>query len=258
MITLSSNHALFDTHEAVFISPHYDDICFSIGGIVKQLGRGTLLNLYTRSNYIHLQSPLYKNLYSSPQLISQIRAQEDEQFAKACGLARIDLGLDEPSLSRKDPFRYEDLKDDILELEIQLIPKIQSLTQSNDHMSLLFCPMGIGHHRNHLATTLTILKNRHFLEKYFRLLFYFDLPYAADLRLKMHGLKRFEQLLKSAHLTTYAYALTSKIIEKKQGLIEIYQSQLPTEFIASEYGLQDPEIPELFEAFIQLPLLASN
>lgn len=252
MIALSPSHPLFDIEQVIFLSPHCDDVCFSIGGIAQQFHRGILLNLYTRSTYVHPTSPLCPNESLTSNFISQARTQEDERFAKACGLTRMDLGLEEPELMGQEPFCYDNLLLDIELLEDKLITRLKSLAQRNDPKALLFCPMGIGHHRNHLATTLTILKNRTSLEQYYQLFFYFDLPYAADQRHKMHGIKRFEQIVKSANLPIYMYELTSKRMENKQALIELYQSQLPASINLNEYGVQEIGQKKLYETFIEL------
>src|ERR1044072_2817307 len=139
----------------IYLSPHHDDVCFSIGHLAAQQG-GELVNLFTRSSYAAV--PVRTDGQDRIPRITGLRRDEDRLFAEQTGLTRHDLGLDETSVIGRHSFDVSDLDGEIAILRQSLIGYLEDLLPEDAvyQNSTLFCPMGIGAHRNHVSTLLAI------------------------------------------------------------------------------------------------------
>src|SRR5690348_18335858 len=122
---------------AVYLSPHQDDICFSLGELATKLPNGALINIFSISDYTNeaLQLP------AEPHLVSQIRDQEDDEFALWCGLKKYNLEQLDSPLRGWDPFDTDDLSDEVDQLSQALHDLLAKMTNA-DGSALLFCPAG--------------------------------------------------------------------------------------------------------------------
>jgi LmbE family N-acetylglucosaminyl deacetylase len=207
----------------VYLSPHYDDICFSLGIMAREIGAGTIVNIFTRSN--HLANPAFAA--RGPWTIGEVAAErdgEDERFAKACGLDRISLGLDDPPTRGRRHRDLSFLAADRAELAEPLAQAIDGLGSGADRPLALFCPAGIGDHVNHLATLFEVVDRLTLLEERHRVFFYEDLPYAARFWRRQQGLRRLMGLFPGRRAIRHVLMLGGRGREKLD-LVNLYASQ---------------------------------
>ena len=170
----------------IYLSPHYDDIAFSLGTWVSEHPSGTLINIFTRSAYV-----AGRDLRTLPadevQRISALRRNEDAAFAERHQLTRIELGAEEPSLRgrwwKDDP---AGANDDCGQIDAPLKSLLARLTAGRGP-TRLFCPAGIGGHVNHLATRTVVLALIETLQQT-NVYLYEDLPYASNRFVRRRGL----------------------------------------------------------------------
>lgn len=214
---ISTRPRMAEPIRAVYLSPHQDDVCFSLGELATKLRDGALINIFSISDYTDeaLQLP------SEPHLVSQIRDQEDDEFALWCGLKKYNLKQLDSPLRGWDPFDTNDLSDEVDQISQVLINLLATMTHT-DARSLLFCPAGIGMHRDHLITRDAIVRNYEELQKGFDILFYEDLHYASDAEDREQGLEAFFVAVENlGYAKRYRFSVTSE----KLALVSRYKSQ---------------------------------
>lgn len=172
--------------QRIYLSPHHDDIAFSLGALVAREPGGTLVDLFTRSGYVAGMS--WRDPISTARVdeISALRRLEDAAFAERFALERLDLGLAEPSLHGRDPFAAGGVAEDAEALREPLAAALAGLLERGP--CRVFCPAAIGGHVNHLATRAVVLELWPALGAGHELLFYEDLPYAGSRRKRRRGL----------------------------------------------------------------------
>ncbi len=209
----------------IWLQPHSDDICFSLGLLAAHRRAGTLLTIFPVANYIAA------GLGSQPahtEYITQLRLAEDLAFATACGLetralrftcalARGDASFDAgPAAAVADS----------IELELMRALMGPTLGQIPQPRRRLFCPMGIGGHVDHLAVLLVVLRHYPLLAQHYRLGFYEDLHYASDPGRRGRGLQQFAALLQGRAARRQAWALNAAQQTEKLRLVRLYASQM--------------------------------
>jgi len=164
--------------KTILISPHSDDIAFSIGGTLLQnfFKRPILmLTIFTKSNY----SPCIK--MSNSETISKVRCLEDAEFADKLQIKLQSLNFSEPQLrgySRKEIFANNNNSDPVYtEVYFALSKLIKS-----GQCELIVSPMGLGNHIDHI--NVCDICQRIAKENNIRIIFYEDLHYASQLTLK--------------------------------------------------------------------------
>ena len=208
----------------IFLSPHFDDICFSLGALAYSQQQGHLVNVFTVSNYVTEHFHQNTNAYSV-QDVTKIRSEEDAQFSKMCGLVGHNLAMKESPVLGIHPFDLTNLDSHILAIESELISYVLKL-QNHNQNNLLYCPMGIGGHRDHQVILGAVIKNIDDLIKKMSILFYFDLPYSSNVQALEDGLANFQKLVKKHIFSTYAKELDEKERALKLKMIGFYQSQI--------------------------------
>jgi hypothetical protein len=210
----------------LYLSPHHDDVCFSIGHIARQQG-GDLINLFTRSEYAVAPIPLPTERLARIEAVSRIRRDEDVRYCQACGLSRHDLQLSEPSLFGIGSRDSRDLEDEIASLSTRLLAFLEKrLSAVNDSGAIaLYCPMGIGGHRNHLSTLMTIRKNIDLIQRTCTVFLYEDLHYASDPAIRKAGIKRAKTIFKGRRLNRFVTRLPWAAVQQKMEDVGIYLSQ---------------------------------
>lgn len=187
--------AMLDTLKTgrnVFLSPHYDDIAFSLGMLATTIGHGTLINLFTRS----LNLPNAEIAASGDwdvASISALRDDEDARFADAAGLDRLKLDLEEPPLRGRHPKDLAGLEEDMGQLRAPLLDTLNAIAANTSAPINLFCPGAIGRHINHYATMRVVTDFMPRLGERYRVLFYEDLPYSSSFRRRALGLGRLSE-----------------------------------------------------------------
>jgi hypothetical protein len=200
----------------IYLSPHHDDACFSLATAALRLG-GVVLNLFTISAYTDEDL----KLSTDPTVVSRIRDAEDLAFAEASGLARFNLDRLDSPLRDRDPFDATDIAPDVEELRPYLRRALDGLVITG-HRRLLFCPAAIGGHRDHIVTRDVVLTDYDELGRDYRIVFYEDLPYAADRGNRDSGL---DALRARTESFGYRHVFRLPASEEKLRLVRLYRSQ---------------------------------
>lgn len=213
----------------LYLSPHADDICFSLGELVRNRRAGTLLTVFSRSGYLAQPAAQAAN---SPDQISAIRSAEDAAFAAGCNLALEPLGLPDARLRGLDSFSLDALASEAEALEPVLLDRLRDLAVRRDGTDRpwMFCPSGIGGHLDHVAIMTVVARNLENLQKIHRVCFYEDLHYASNVLARSVGLRRLAQTLSRFTLLRRDWPLAQSG-SAKLDLLRLYPSQfavLPT------------------------------
>jgi hypothetical protein len=209
----------FRHRPVIVLSPHFDDACFSLGGFLKALGHGILINLFTHGRYV-AETRLARAALTQD-AVRYVRDKEDRAFAAMCGLLRHDLECEEPTLRGRRPSEIMGLADDVAQSEDRLLALLFALAAESGTRSALFVPLGIGHHVNHRAAAEVILRNLAGLQPFFDLHFYEELPYASNIFDRMAALERLGQ--RAGQVRRHVFTTPWR---EKRALIGLYQSQL--------------------------------
>jgi len=206
----------------LFLSPHSDDVCFSLGDLAARRGAGTLLTVYSRSR--HIAGPAAKA--ASVDEVTARRLAEDAAFAAACNLAVEDLELSEAPLRGHRPFELDGLAREVETLEPLLLDRIRGLAarRKPPDRPWLFCPAGIGGHLDHAAIMTAIARNLDKLQAIYWVCFYEELPYASSVLTRSIGLRRLAQTLPQFTLTRRHWEMTDDG-KRKLDLVRLYASQ---------------------------------
>lgn len=229
----------------IYLSPHHDDVCFSLGHRAALTG-GELVNLFTRSRYVEAGIALPKGEEERITAVTALRQREDEAFAKVARLRRHDLGLSEPPVLGISPFDHQYLRTHVEELSSRLIPLIMSLIegQGTKSRARLYCPMGIGGHRDHVGTLVSVRRNLDQLAEHCDVLLYEDLPYASSAGARDQGLSQARSVYRGFEISPVMCALAPHAAAQKLALVQLYSSQLaqppdPGQFTPAS-GLSQP------------------
>lgn len=202
----------------VVLSPHFDDACFSLGGLLERLGRGLVVNIFTRG----LFAPGDRSgIAADPDNVHRLRDAEDLAFAQKCGLSRIDLKADEPVLRGRRPNDARGIVEDIASIRVALLQTLEGLDRISGVKRALFAPLGIGRHANHRAVATLVQGNIAELSRSFQIYLYEDLPYAYNPVQRLKALARARSgntMLGSRHVLPVPW-------KKKRELASLYPSQ---------------------------------
>lgn len=214
----------------VYLSPHHDDICFSLGSLVQRLRAGRLVNIFTVSSYTERDPPTGPEDYRN---VSRLRDAEDERFARQSQLTRHDLHQIDCPLRGRDPFDASELDDEVGSLRRVLSPLLGGGNRPPvGRRPLLFCPAGIGMHRDHLIVRNCILADYAWLQQLYRIVFYEELHYASVLVTRQLGVHMF---LAATEGLGYTRRYTFIAAADKLSLLRCYASQFsatPTDLSA--------------------------
>lgn len=214
-----------ESKDDIFLAPHSDDICFSLGHLAQKRHAGALLTVFPISQYCADQT------LCNPANIGQItrkRLSEDSAFAELCGLTPSRLEFHDASARGELPFDARHAYKLANKIQVHLIraliePRIGPVSETKPW---LFCPSAVGSHVDHAAVLLTIIKNLHLLRAHYRIAFYEDLHYASNPTLRQIGLNILGQLLRDYKLKRYCLELDEEAQKSKMQAIRVYDSQL--------------------------------
>ncbi len=209
----------------VYLSPHHDDIVLSLGNFVRTHPGGLMINLFSRSNFLSTLPMRYDASDEEIVRVTNIRAAEDTAFAEAVGLERIDLGRDEPPVRGRHPMGEGHVEEDVAQLQ-GLLELLREKAAKLPAPRLLFCPIGIGVHSNHLATLHYVLRNRVAIEADYTVVFYEDLPYATRHRARAKGLTDLMRLQRPRRPIRLEGPVDSAQMAEKLKLVGLYKTQL--------------------------------
>jgi len=209
----------------VYLQPHSDDVCFSLGALAHRRRAGNLLTVFSISSYVERPGkPL------SPEEVTTIRKAEDTAFAAACGLKARFLDLKCCSILRRGAFDLGWVGENARRTETALLGALLALAERvPGRRPWLFSPSGIGGHVDHLAVRMVIVRHFERLSALYRVGFYEDLPYASEPyapggRLRQLGLDRLVAGLPGRKLIRHVQPL-GDAVETKLALIRLYASQ---------------------------------
>lgn len=210
---------------AIFLSPHADDICFSLAGLAERTG-GTLVSIFTVSNYVAAPLALPDEWEERIATVTALRRAEDIRFADAAGLARHDLALSEPPVTGWGAFDLTRLDEEVTLLARQLVPFVLGLaSRDGDPRPALYCPMGIGGHRNHLSVMLAVRRAIVVLSSACDLFLYEDLHYASRAPVRQRGLGIARQVFGDALTEAIPVPLDPGAAARKFQHLSSYASQ---------------------------------
>jgi hypothetical protein len=207
----------------IYLSPHYDDIAFSLGLVTRTLHGGTLVNLFTRSRNLPNAAIAGEKAWSIDE-ISRMRDTEDAAFAASAGLARVNLGCEEPPVRGRHPKDLSGLDEDKAQVRAPLRDTLMAFAAAQPAPRALFCPAAIGGHVNHLATMLTVAEMLGELRSHYQVYFYEDLPYASSFWRRQQGLARLSRTAGIGLTARHYLRLDDRAAEKLE-LVNSYVSQ---------------------------------
>jgi LmbE family N-acetylglucosaminyl deacetylase len=177
-----------------------------------------LITVFGCSNY--LRSTGFENNW---QLVSERRRREDAAFAGRIGAHLVNLDFPEAALRLRSPAKvFVDAATIHLPAPRDLMKKVASVFERT-RPALILAPLGLGGHRDHLITRnlARTIGRRHD----FAVVYYEDLPYAADLSER--------KLL--AHVRSFNSSLQPTLVsiegelDAKLDNLTLYRSQLGIE-----------------------------
>jgi LmbE family N-acetylglucosaminyl deacetylase len=208
----------------VFISPHFDDVCFSLGALAAARRAGVVLTVCSQSKHVENYSAMPADPQELARAVSSLRCAEDAHFAERCGLRQVCLGLAEATLRGRKPFDAAMAAVDLPLFEQPLIEALVALRREQASVRpWLFCPTGIGGHVDHVAIRLAVVRYLRELSTQYKIGFYEDLPYASRLRRRLRAV---------AALRANTPGLRRRIVRVDAGdklaLVRLYASQFAT------------------------------
>lgn len=212
----------------VYLAPHSDDVCFSLGAFAHARQAGTLLTVFPRSGYHVLAGP---GAPASIEAVSRMRVAEDTRFARACGLRAAYLGFTAAGARGEPPFdtrRAPEVAERIARPLLAALrgPTIGRAPCAPGARPLLACPAGIGGHVDHAAVRLSIIRHLRLLEPWYRIGFYEDLHYASDPRRRAAGLEALRHALAGRRLLRCVAPMDDAAQALKMRLVALHASQL--------------------------------
>lgn len=219
----SQSADVFDGPNCVYLSPHHDDVCFSLGAFVRRHPGGRLINLFTRSGY-SLSPPA--GIKPDIDAVTRCRVEEDNAFAAACHLNKLDLMLEDAPLHGRSPMDLSHIEEDRAVLRGPLLAKLRAMAAETpaDERLTLFCPAAIGGHANHVATMQAVVAALSTLVQRYRVLFYEDLHYAANPYHRRSGLLRLFAALSGRRGRRITIGFGGDA-DAKLALVRLYRSQ---------------------------------
>jgi LmbE family N-acetylglucosaminyl deacetylase len=218
---------LNQTSTDIYLQPHSDDICFSLGVFAYKRHSGTLLTVFPISNYILLEPGAPT---PSKEWITKTRMAEDAAFAKACGLENRLLELEGASELGQQPFNSRWVRENLQRIKSPLLDVLLKTSIAGGSSTVrpwLFCPCGIGGHIDHVAIRTLINQNFDQLSQRYRIGFYEDLHYASSAAARSVGINNLWQEARGRDLKRHVLALGDDA-PKKLALLQIYKSQFLT------------------------------
>ncbi len=207
----------------LYLAPHSDDVCFSLGDLARRRRAGTVLTIFSASRYA--SGPAGR--LGTAAEITRIRLAEDAAFAAACGVAAVSLGLEDAPLRGRHPFRLDSVGERAREIETPLLTAIEAQRRRHpdEERPWLFSPAGIGGHVDHVAVMAVVAHHLELLLPYYRVGFYEDLFYAADAVSRSGGLTHLADRTKPHALVRRQWPID---VAQKLRLLHLYPSQFDT------------------------------
>jgi LmbE family N-acetylglucosaminyl deacetylase len=228
----------------LLISPHSDDIAFSVGGVVlkymmqrKMIG----ITVFTKSNYFKNDTFGLSSLirHSLPEALRRLifpmgiltklevtrtRKRENLRYFNALGISHIDLNLsDAPLRDYPIPLNPRQIKASDGHISSAIRNSIFHIASATKTKSLMI-PLGLGNHVDHAIVRDACRP----LGNSFDLIYYEDLPYAATIPFPSI---RERAMSVDPELSPYAFSVRGTFEAKVRNL-QIYCSQVGTKEVS--------------------------
>lgn len=242
-----------------FISPHLDDAILSAGGLISYLSKRTKIRVITLFTKASLQpyNGFARNFthscgYEDADRLFSERCLEDKKIFNSMGITDINhLGFIDAAWRKKEidntiikalsnfvpevmylyPTRHCVISGKILKKDLALMIKIEKKLKSlipKKHNNIIFCPLGIGRHIDHIITRNICLNN------FANIIYWSDFPYSQYSKIE-------KDFIKTKKLKRFIW---KKNLLTKKKLILGYKTQLKSLFsnnhipIVKEYYYQ--------------------
>lgn len=209
-----------ETSITVFLSPHRDDVAFSMSALAEHPVAKLAVNLFTRSSYTAHEKSTLRPSFDRVSRVSATRALEDRRYFDLIGLEAIDFDGEEPSLRGRKSRDPAGTGDDVSQIRDRLVAMLTDLARHHGHVCLI-APAAIGGHVNHLAArqvafdwVLADPANRN-------IGFFEDIPYAANWWTRRAGIASLKRFVGSRPLRRRTF----EVSKRKLDYINIYASQ---------------------------------
>ncbi len=206
----------------VMLSPHSDDIALSLGAFLRRRDSALYVRIVT---VFSVTNNTADDLISSPYIVTSMRKGEDASFGVAVG-----PGVALSWLDREDaPLRLQIHDEAVFSFDLSYLDLnevrhvVDKVKVEYGSCDLLFAPMALGQHIDHLVVRNAALE---LLSEGFAVVFYEDIPYAADFSLSEID----EHVVQLGALAGQGLELciieTGVAIEEKIALLSCYRSQM--------------------------------
>jgi LmbE family N-acetylglucosaminyl deacetylase len=241
-------------HSAIFVSPHFDDICFSLAHLLPRmrLGRKTLINVFTRSDDVSNREVLKRLERVKGQerieTISRLRSEEDDAFARPLGFEKTNLDFEDADIvagTEKEPGKhYGGIEQEIQRVTGRMAPLLGELA-GRERDSVVFTPLAVGKHRSHLGTFAAVVAIAQSLPP-LALVFYEELPYAALPGNRDERLAEVRPFLERHRYERHPMPMDRNDLDRKSAEAGKYQSQMDPS--NEHFAIRTPDCPQMHEA----------
>ncbi len=218
----------------IFVSPHHDDVAFSLSGIIQSLSKIKnvkliLVNIFSISDHIKCEE-LIKNTISNENILNfatQVRKKEDATFCRKYRISYCNLDLEETGLFCNPFDSVSETREVGYSKGVEkFIKSLKFYHKKNKYRDIvLLCPLAIGKHRDHVITF-------NFISKIFRnhdksnIVFYEDSPYMSSENRKKKRFTEIGAFLNGNCFKSFNFYLSQDDITNKEEDIKMYKSQL--------------------------------
>jgi LmbE family N-acetylglucosaminyl deacetylase len=225
----------------VYLQPHSDDICFSLGALAAMRKQGVLLTVCPIAGYV----PVRPGETPPPaELVTKMRVEEDRAFCDTCGLEPRFLEIPCGSYLGYRPFGLERVEENARRIGPHMLEALLTQTFDANHRTRhwLFCPAGVGGHVDHVAIRMVIAERSDELSEKYRVALYEDLHYASNPTARRAGVKRLLEAAFGKRLRRRPIPLCGRAAEKLS-LIQLYRSQFLEQPVSLAEFLPATRIP---------------
>ena len=226
----------------LYLSPHCDDVAFSLGQHATDAGKGRLLVLFSRSTYMMNKKQRADEKIDglAPEdkiaAVSKIRCNEERAFAAKVGMEVTFADLDDAPVRGRETADTEPAPDDSTRflgrlsddetgrLAARIMDQIRHpAVGGSGRKPTLYCPAGIGRHLDHLVVRNTVIRHLSELKGTYGIAFYEELRYSSDRHAREDGLR--DLFIQLRPTLPWRHIVTLPDPAKKLELVNMYPSQ---------------------------------
>lgn len=228
------NHIILNKIPCFFVSPHFDDAVLSSGSLIKFLSKKTkvsVVNVFTRAEKppysLSAKSYLKQCNYHNADKLYRDRMKEDQQVLNSLNVSISNLHFTDALWRKKNPKCLSKVlgslvpelyyvypiylfieQGKISKHDMKLLSKLSISLKIIPKKAIVFCPLGIGNHVDHVITSQVCTK------LFKNVVFWSDFPYSIREKDKTN--------IKVNKFRKFVYSVN---FSEKQKLIQGYKSQ---------------------------------